>query len=134
MKGVYARYRCPRLPPLAEVYEWVGGEFYACYHDDIRGGVLIEVAAPVVLRPPTSGSDFEWHEIHVLEFFGDAMLEAGGVYVDTDGVASDRTTAESRHPAWRRTMGFLTSVLDDIDLSHPRAVHASDYMHSYDCL
>jgi len=124
MKGTYARFRCETLPDIAELGLWFGGDFYACHNEDFRGGVLVELASPAGMPAsfPSAWRDVEFFGVHSLEFFGDAMLEAGGVAVSAYHIVPD---VGRQTPAWRAAMGFLTHVLDDGDVSHPRAVHAA---------
>ena len=120
MKGYYARFVDSRLPPVVEIVRRVGnGTFYACYHHTIGDGYMVEIASVAKWSPECVG-------VHILEFFGEAMLEAGGVLVE-NGLS---VVPERRNPLWRRFMGSLTFLLDDVDICHPRALHASDFCRS----
>ena len=124
-KGTYTRFRVETLPSISTLGLWFGGEFYACHSDFFQGdGVLVELAAPggPLESYPAAWRDVESFSVHSLEFFGDAMLEAGGVAVSAYAIVAD---AERQTPGWRAIMGFLTHVLDDVDVSHPRAAHAA---------
>jgi hypothetical protein len=129
MKGFYIRFRCDAVPDLNQVAQYVGGTFTACHHPDIRGGMCIEVVS--MLAPqihPSSWADYECHEVHAPEFFADSLLEAGGL-----SFAGHRQLVHASRmpPKWRAAMGFLTHVLDDVDISHPRAVHAATEFNNF---
>lgn len=134
MRGVYTRVLCNTTPSIAEVAAWfrVPGEaarvpgappappteLYVCRHDDIRGGVLVEVASagwPVVGQ--------SWG-VTSLEFFADAIVEAGGVCL-YDGAVAAHPPARLGARA-RAALGFVTHVHDAVDVSHPHAFHAAD--------
>ena len=132
MKGYYIRCRTDApVPSLQAVSQWLAADVvYACVHEDLRGGNLLEIASSHF--PPGRPSfaaveDYEVHPVHILDFWGEAIAEAGGVCVTrSDGEFA--VTEHRAHPlAWRRQMGALTHVLDDVDLSHPLALHAAEY-------
>ena len=127
MRGSYARFRFDgACVPSSLAHVLTGGTYTVCTHDDIRGGLLVEVAWPAdpshePRTPPPDWYDFEVFDVHAVEFYVDSLREAGGTsFVEYD---VDETDAQSSQ--WRRAMGFVTHVLDEIDISHPRAVHAS---------
>lgn len=98
MKGYYARFDVVRVPRVEDIMKRVGtGRFYACYHHAIGGGYTLEVA-----------SETKWNPscvlVHILEFFGEAMIEAGGVCVENNAAIDP----ERRNDVWRNSMGYLT--------------------------
>jgi hypothetical protein len=123
MRGYYVRLVEDSLPKVDQLIRAVGSQFYACHHQGMDGEIVVEIASARKWSP-------ECVHIHVLEFFGEAMLEAGGIYVNDDGIRIPNPTR--RNALWRRTMGKITFVLDDIDVSHPRALHATDYFTGVD--
>lgn len=123
-RGVYIRFRSSEIPTLPELVGWCGPDFVACAHDDIRGGYMIEVASPCIAFYRV---DLEVFDVHAVEFFEDSLCAAGGVSVQ-NGVIVDH---EPQTPKWRAAMGFLTHVLDDVDISHPRAIYASTEFRNY---
>jgi hypothetical protein len=122
MKGYYLRFRFNDVPELTELIEYLGwdAQFYACHHEDFRGGVMVEV---VSTRPGPYDTNIETYAIHVMEFFCDAIIEAGGVCVDHGRIVYH----EPHSDVWRQEYGFLAFALNDVDLSHPRALHAFEY-------
>lgn len=122
MKGYYLRFRFHHVPALSDIISYLGwdAQFYACYHEDFRGGVMVEV---VSTRPGPYDQDIEMHRIEVMEFFCDAIIEAGGVCVDHGRVVHH----EPHSDTWRQEYGFLAFALNDIDISHPRALHAFEF-------
>lgn len=126
MKGVYVRFLCLALPELRWLYyDFIKGPFSAAYHEHFDGGWVVEIACE---NTPALPRSIEWkeyavHGVSVLEFYSNSLCEVG-VYVDETGAQHDvpRQSAE-----WKREMGRLASVLDSVDISHPRAVHASEY-------
>lgn len=123
MKGYYLRYRCPSVQPLQDLVDWMAQSdihtFYACQHEDFMGDVVLEIASLL----PCRGLGIQSFPVTSIEFFGEALVEAGGVCV-VDGEVVEH---QPRPEAWRRCMGLLTHTMDDVDVYHPRGLHASDY-------
>lgn len=118
-KGAYAAVRYDRLPSVSDLRIEFGGDFAACYYPDFRGGYLVEIATQYPDESPWT----EWHRVHCLDFFVDSFLEAGGVCL-ADG---QHVHLDPLSPGTRKALGFLTHVLDDVDVSHPLAIHAADF-------
>jgi hypothetical protein len=128
MRGSYARFRFHgACAPSSLAHTLTGGTYTVCTHGDIRGGLCVEVAWPsdpnghVPRTPPLDWYDFEIFHVYAVEFYIDSLREAGG----TSFVEYEIDETEPQSSQWRRAMGFVTHVLDDLDISHPRAVHAS---------
>ena len=119
MRGWYAAIVVDRIPPLRDLCDLVGytGELYACFHQNIDGSFVIEIAS-------TNYWSDECVQVFILEFYGEAFLEAGGVHV-VDGYRVVRP--KRRTKAWVRDAARVTLVEDPVDVIHPRAVHASDF-------
>lgn len=136
MRGSYARFRFHgACAPSSLAHVLTGGTYTVCAHDDIRGGLLVEVAWPadpnrqphVPRTPPLDWYDFEIFQVYAVEFYIDSLREAGG----TSFVEHEIDETEPQSSQWRRAMGFVTHVLDDLDISHPRAVHASSEFQNF---
>lgn len=128
MKGYLLRYRCPSVPVLQEVIDYCDDldTFFACFHEDFTGDVVVEIACqrvPARFEHVAGTIDLEIARVHSLDWFGEALVEAGGVCI-CDGRPIEY---EPHGEAWRRCMGLLTYVLDDVDVYHPRGLHACDY-------
>ena len=126
MKGYYIRFQCEDLPSLKWMYHQViRGPFTAAYHDHFDGGVLVEVVCAEYPVGAWVGCDIT--PVSVVEFYSNSLLEVGGVYVDETGVSNG--PGDSPPPAsWKKKMGELAFALDSIDIAHPRALHASEYI------
>lgn len=118
-KGGYVAVRFETLPSLSDLKAELGGEFTACYYPDFRGGFLVEI----VTQNPEIAPWINWAPVHCLDFFVDSFLGAGGVCIcDGEQVHVDPLSQKAR-----KTLGLLTHILDDVDVSHPLAEHASEY-------
>lgn len=136
MKGYYVRFQCRELPLLRWVYdEFVRGSFTAAYHDHFDGGWIVEIVCKAypMGSPDTTWIGCEITPVHVLEFYSNSLLEVGGVYVDHTGVSDNTRRPGDQYlnnpsETWKKKMGELAFALDSVDISHPRALHASDYI------
>lgn len=129
MEGYYVCFHCDQLPVLSWLFlEYVKGPFTAAYHEHFEGGWNVEL---VCETSPCLPKSVQWdsymvRKVHVMEFFSASLLEVGGVYVDSTGVV-DTDITKPHTEEWKKRMGQLSFALDSVDISHPRAVHASDY-------
>jgi hypothetical protein len=120
MRGWYAFIVVDRVPPLRDICDLVGclGEFYACFHQNMDGSYIIEIAS-------TAKWTDECVAVFIMEFYGEAFLEAGGVHV-VDGHRVVRPARRSS--VWLTRAARVSLAADPVDVIHPRAVHASDFV------
>lgn len=146
MRGVYTRARFPERP----AFEVLAREFrdaHVCWHEDIRGGVMVELVTPAsspLAAAVMSGSmralggqDVESFGINAIDYFYESVLAAGGCVLAWDAGADCMETFEPTVRTWKSTMwweshGWLASATDAVALVHPRApdpsVHAESFL------